>query len=118
MKVPAPTELVRARWSAYALNNVDFIMDTTHPDNEDYDANRARWRVRIEAYCLRNIFEELEIVSAEDDKVTYRAEILAFMNQPTTITEDSVFAQLDGEWKYLSGEVNTEDSKIHDIEDD
>lgn len=118
MKIPTPTDLVRARWSAYALNDADFIMDTTHPDNEEYDENRARWRIRIEAYCLRNIFNELEIVSAEDDKVTYRAEISAFMNQQTTITEDSVFAQVDGEWKYLSGDVNTEESEIHETETD
>lgn len=118
MKIPTPTDLVRARWSAYALNNADFIMDTTHPDNEDYDENRAHWRIRIEAYCIRNIFNTLEIISAEDDKVSYRAEILALLNQPMTITEDSVFAQIDGEWKYLSGEVNTEESKIHESEDE
>lgn len=116
MKIPTPTDLVRARWSAYALNDADFIMDTTHPDNEDYEENRDNWRVRIEAYSLRNIFKTLEIVPAEDDKVSYRAEILDFTNQPVTITEDSVFAQIDGAWKYLSGEVTTEESEIHESE--
>ncbi|MEO1288543.1 MAG: YchJ family metal-binding protein [Chloroflexota bacterium] len=114
MKIPTPTDLVRARWSAYALKLPDFIMQTTHPDNPDYDANFAKWRVRVEAYCLRNIFHKLEIVSAEDDKVTYRAEILAFMSQPTAITEDSVFAQKDGDWLYLDGELDTEESEIKD----
>lgn len=109
--VPTPTDLVRARYSAYALHLSDFIMQTTHPDNEAYESNFADWRFRIEAYCLRNIFDELEIISAEGDKVTYRAEIMAFFSQPTTIQEESVFAKVNGEWKYLSGELDTQESK-------
>jgi|GEM_PF-2499307 len=107
MKVPTPTDLVRARWSAYALKLPDFIIETTHPDNESYDSNVTRWRLQVEAYCLRNVFYELNIVSAEDDKVSYKADILAYMSQPITMSEDSVFAQVDGEWKFLCGEVET-----------
>lgn len=114
MSVPTPTDLVRARYSAYALNLSNFIMRTTHPDNEDYDSNFDDWRFRIESYCLRNIFNELEIVSAEEDKVTYRAEIMAFFSQSTTIHEESVFAEVNDEWKYLSGEVDTEQSQRGD----
>lgn len=111
MSVPTPTELVRARYSAYALNLSDFIIRTTHPDNEDYDSNFDDWRFRIDSYCLRNIFNELEIISAEDDKVLYHAEIMAFFSQPTMITEEAVFAKVNDEWKYLSGEVSTEQSR-------
>ena len=114
ISVPTPTDLVRARWSAYALNLADFIMETTHPDNKDYEDNFDHWRVRIEAYSLRNNFNNLEIVSADGDTVTYRAEILAFMTRPTTITEESKFAQVDGAWLYLDGDVNTEESDIKD----
>lgn len=107
MKIPTPTDLVRARWSAYALELPDFIMQTTHPDNEEYDSNFAHWRGQIEVYCVQNTFYELEILSAEDNRVTYRSDILAVKVRPMTTTEDCVFEQVNGEWKYHSGEAKT-----------
>lgn len=115
VSVPTPTDLVRARYSAYALELSDFIMQTTHPDNEEYDSNFDNWRVRVDAYCFRNLFLGLEIVSAEDDKVSYRYEMATFFSEYITeVKEDCVFAKFNDEWKYLSGEITSEEVLAED----
>lgn len=116
VSIPTPTDLVRARYSGYALQLSDFIMETTHPDNEGYDSNIDNWRVRVDAYCLRNLFLDLEIVSAEDDKVSYWYEMASLFSEGITeVKEDCIFAKVDGEWKYLSGELDFQESNIEEL---
>lgn len=112
--VPTPEALVRARYSAYALGLADFIMETTHPDNKDYEHNFDAWRPRIEGYTLRNQFNELEILSAEGNEVSYQANMMDFHIRPIIFTEESVFEQVDGEWMYLSGDAKTEEINLEE----
>ncbi|MEL6307816.1 MAG: YchJ family metal-binding protein [Chloroflexota bacterium] len=109
MKVPTPEALVRARFGAYAIGLTDYLIDTLHPDHEDQKLSETKIRAQVDAYSIRNTFLKCDIVSAEDDKVTYRAFIMAFHQDPLVYTEDAVFAQHDNKWYYLSGETHVLD---------
>jgi len=43
---PAKTalELMRSRYSAFALCKIDYIIDTTHFNNPEFTQNRKRWQ--------------------------------------------------------------------------
>ena len=100
-----PLELVRARFSAYALANIDFIMETTHPDGDSFNPKPDRWRAELEAYCFRTFFAELEILSTEENKVSYRAKILHFGMEEQQYIEHATFEQVNGRWLYVGGEM-------------
>src|SRR5687767_10981241 len=102
---PVPEALARARFAAYALGNIDFIMDTTHPESPHINKNKIRWRAELEAYVLRNHFAAFKILSAEDDKVTYEATLMEFRVQEHRYTEDARFKQVDGKWLYFDGDM-------------
>ena len=105
MNAKVPQELVRARYSAYALGLIDFIMQTTHPESKHYNANETRWRAAIRAYILQSRFLDLEILSAEDDKVSYRANIYSmFTQEAKSVLEHCTFKQENGRWLYFDDE--------------
>jgi SEC-C motif-containing protein len=111
MNIPTPEALVRARYSAYALGLDDFIMLTTHPESPHYNANKERWRATIKAYILRSRFLRLKILSAEEDKVSYRADIFSvFAGEDNTVIEHCTFKQENGKWLYLDGVHETDKS--------
>lgn len=109
MKVPTPEALVRARFGAYAIGLTDYLVNTLHPDHEDVELGLRKLVAQIEAYSIRNTFLKCDILSAEDEKVTYRAFIMAFHQDPLVYTEDAIFAKHGDLWYYLSGETHVLD---------
>jgi SEC-C motif-containing protein len=102
-------QLMRSRYSAYALGLVNYVMDTTHPDNPSFTADRAAWGEDLRRFCQVTKFQSLEIKSREGDReiafVTFRAGLL----QGTTdasFTERSKFMKVDFRWLYHSGEIS------------
>jgi SEC-C motif-containing protein len=91
---------MRSRYTAYALDNADYIMNTTHPDGPHYQANRDVWKREIEAFSQGTRFAELQILSAEGDTVTFRATLFQG-SQDVSFTEKSLFRQLDRHWLYV-----------------
>ena len=100
-----PETLVRARFVSYALRNNAFIMESTHPESPNFVKDEKRWNVQLDAYTLRNMFMDLEILSAEDDKVSYRARIVEFGTNIREYIEHANFKQEDGKWLYVDGEI-------------
>ncbi|MEZ4669590.1 MAG: YchJ family metal-binding protein [Anaerolineae bacterium] len=97
-----PEALMRSRYSAYALNLADYIIQTTHPDGEHYQADRAAWTREVELFCKNTRFEGLHIMAAHADMVTFRATL--FANQRNvSFTEISLFRRHNGRWTYFSG---------------
>lgn len=101
-KAPSPEALMRSRYVAYALNLSDYIMKTTHPDGEHFQSDKAAWKRDIEAFCKNTTFARLQILSAADDKVMFRASLFA-AGRDVSFTEISTFRQHNGHWKYFSG---------------
>ncbi len=105
-----PLELMPARYSAYAIGDVDFLIDTTHPGGPQWASDRAAWRLELVDYCRSTRFLRLEILEDELDEgagrayVTFRAH-LERDGQAVGFEERSLFLLVDGRWKYHSGEV-------------
>lgn len=100
---PEPVRLMRARFSAYALAMVDFIMLTTHPESPHSNPRVDRWGASLESYCMLNKFAALDIISSQDHRVTYTASIESLSSGLQIYTEDAEFRQIDGRWMYYDG---------------
>jgi SEC-C motif-containing protein len=89
-----PEELMRSRFSAYALGDSGYVWRTWHPrtrpEQVHLDAG-IRWT-------------RLEVIEAADDVVEFRAHFDR-ANGPGVQHERSRFAQRAGRWFYLDGEV-------------
>lgn len=46
-KAATPEQVVRARYSAYAKKQADFLMASTHPLHKDFDTDLKRWKKTI-----------------------------------------------------------------------
>jgi SEC-C motif-containing protein len=67
-KAETPEQLMRSRYSAYVVGNIDFIAKTNEPsqqDNFDYEAAET-WSKQAE-------WLGLEIISAQDNEVEFKA---------------------------------------------
>lgn len=99
---PTAEALMRSRYSAYAKGNVDYILNTTHPDHHDADIPRPVRRKQVAAFCQSTRFLKLEILDSQETTVTFHA-TLEQAGQDLSFTEKSTFARIDGAWLYLSG---------------
>ena len=67
-----PEDILKARYSAYTERKPDFIIDTTHPSNEEYDEDREAWRARILDFAAAAKFLQLVIYdSVPIDEATH-----------------------------------------------
>lgn len=102
---PRPVDLVRARYSAYALSHADFIIRTTHPDSPRYYSDIALWRAEIARFYRQTDFKTLTIVEEAGDQVHFTAD-LREIDRDFQIDERSHFKQVDGVWLYYQAEDN------------
>ncbi len=101
-------KLMRSRYSAYALNNVDYIVRTTHPRHPAVSQNLNVWKEAILNSCLKTDFERLEILSVSEQKDKAIVVFIAHLKQgeeDATFTERSYFAKVEGVWLYVNGDV-------------
>lgn len=95
-------ELMRSRYSAYALELIDYIIKTTHPKNTPQD--RVRWKKELLHFAQNTSFEELTILefTEEGDRayVTFFAK-LSQNGRDASFMERSQFEKLAGRWLYL-----------------
>ena len=65
-------DILKARYSAYTERKPDFIIDTTHPSNDEYDEDRDAWRARILDFAAAAKFLQLVIYdSVPVDEATH-----------------------------------------------
>ena len=92
-----PEALMRSRYAAYALNLVDYLIETTHPENRHLQQKKD-----IENWSRQNSWLKLEIISAVDDQVEFKAYYQS--NSKNFIHhENSIFKMKNYKWYYLSG---------------
>ncbi len=104
-KAETAEELMRARYAAYALGKIDFIMDSLDPEKDD-DVDRAN----TEAWSKQSKWLGLEILGTEkggpDDeegKVEFVARYkLKGMN--VSHHERALFRKHNGRWVFVDGE--------------
>lgn len=92
--------LMRSRYSAYAMHLADYIIKTTHPKNPHYQLDQVKWKEEILRFSNETRFEGLTILQFIDGKesayVTFIAHLIAD-GQDRLLTEKSLFVK-EGEW--------------------
>ncbi len=105
-------ELMKSRYSAYAVGDSKYIMNTTHILNTDYSEDKKTWEENIQNFMKDSNFNSLEILefldSLPEAYVTFKANI-DINGVDSTFTEKSKFIRENEKWLYVSGDFNQED---------
>ena len=96
-------ELMKSRYSAYAVGDAKYIVKTTHPNNNDYSSDLLQWIKEINTFTEGTNFEKLEIVDFIDGESEAFVTFIAILNGEKMI-EKSRFLKVDKRWLYESGE--------------
>ena len=100
-------ELMKSRFSAYAFKQSNYIIKTTHKENQDYSENILEWTKEIEIFSSNTDFDKLEIlefIKGEIESfVTFRATLFQNKNDVSFI-EKSRFKKENNIWLYVDGE--------------
>lgn len=107
---PAPHQVMRARYAAYALQKASYIMKTTHPNSPHFNNNLQEWQQDILEFCRATVFQSLKINQFEHKQrseiafVTFTAVLRHIKeDKETVMIERSEFHLCDGEWLYFQG---------------
>lgn len=104
-----PVELMRSRYSAYALSLAKYIMETTSKANPAYMENKKEWEKKILGFYKSTSFLDLIIESSSMDNehgtVTFHA-ILKQGSENVSFRETSQFEKVDGKWLYKTGVIS------------
>lgn len=101
---PTAQALMRSRYTAYSLGNIDYIEETMFgPAAEDFNASQAK------AWALSANWKQLIVVNSfvQNEKLAY-VEFMAFYEidcQQKIIHEQSEFHYFQGKWRYFDGIV-------------
>ena len=116
-----PSDILRARYTAYKLSLADYIIDTSHPKSEDYikyfeesqaslKSGRKRWEKEILALSRQNPLEYLHfnILNEKSDEnrhfVTFEAIFKESDNEILAVEEESEFLyNKEQGWLYKDG---------------
>ncbi|MAU08858.1 MAG: zinc chelation protein SecC [Anaerolineaceae bacterium] len=104
-EAPTPEALMRARYSAFALHDADFIMRTTHEDSPHRKEDRRLWIAEILAFATQTQFIALNILETTEDTVTFRAGLMQNLRD-SSFTEKSSFRCVKGKWLYVTGQYD------------
>lgn len=97
---------MRSRFAAYAAENIDYIIATTHPAGPQWHADTAWWRDQVARFSRNTIFSGLQIIRDEPGQtesfVTFRAELIGAQGD-VSFSERSRFIKVGTRWFYHSG---------------
>ena len=97
-------ELMRSRYSAFAVGDSRYIIQTTHPDHPEYSSDTKSWRADIESFCKFTEFLGLDIVEFVDGEIEAYVTFEAHLSSGL-MREKSRFLKVDGRWLYENGDI-------------
>lgn len=97
-KAPTALALMKSRYSAYATHQADYLLNTTHSSERKYYS-----REEILNWATANQWQKLEIISATENTVEFKAYFLDENNVNQVHHEFSTFKQENGSWFYVDG---------------
>jgi SEC-C motif-containing protein len=106
-RLPATAEqLMRSRFSAYALGKVDYLLATRSADKRDSENREelAQYCKSVQCVGLRIVGKEKGGAGDAEGVVTFHASLQANGRRSLHI-ETSTFAREDGRWVYVDGVV-------------
>ncbi|HEX2582783.1 MAG TPA: peptide deformylase, partial [Chlamydiales bacterium] len=102
-------QLMRSRYTAYALGLPDYIIKTTHPANPQFCHETEEWAQKISAFSSSTEFKDLEVLEFQESgsfsTVTFVAHLLQG-EKDVSFTEKSYFEKVKGKWLYRSGQLS------------
>lgn len=102
--------LVRSRFCAYALKEVDYLWKTLHPEHPDRKEDETAVKVKLRAGATALKFVRLELLDADErapgqtSRVLFTAEIYE-KGKPRGLMEASEFRHDGAGWRYFGGET-------------
>jgi SEC-C motif-containing protein len=93
-----PEDLMRARYSAFALGQVDFLLATLHPSRHHPDERAQLTRSVDKCRWLA-----LHVIAAQGSTVEFAA-FFSEQNKVGQLHEQSRFICEDGRWWYVDGD--------------
>ncbi len=97
-----PEQLMRSRYSAYALGLTDFIINTYSPDISS-TLNRSEIESGTHLDWVKLSVKSSQITSENEGFVHFKA-FYREDNQTFALEEVSRFIKIDGQWFYVEGE--------------
>lgn len=99
--------LMKSRYAAYAMQQADYIIKTTHPANPLYMQDVKAWKMHILQFSRSTEFRKLEILDFIDGDieafVTFTAHLIQ-NGQDVSFTEKSRFQKIGKQWLYKEGQ--------------
>lgn len=89
---------MKSRYSAYATHQADYLWNTTHESQRKYYS-----KADILLWATANDWQKLEIISATENTVEFKAFFLDEKKQNQIHHECSTFKQENGSWFYVDG---------------
>ncbi len=96
--VPTAEKLMRARFTAFYLNDSEYLYKTTHVSQKKY-TNKSD----ILAWAQINTWQKLEIINSTENIVEFKAYYLDQNNIPQIHHEKSTFILFQNNWYYVDG---------------
>ena len=93
---------MKSRYSAYAMNRAEYIVNTTHPNF--YEPDKTGWLKEIRDFS-KGEFQRLKIIDYGWDEKTGFVEFEALIGG-IVLHEKSRFIKENGRWYYTQGEVD------------
>ena len=104
-KANTAEQLMRSRYTAYVMKNVDYLIETTHPESRTPDLTKSirKWMKQVEWLKLHVVATEGGGELDEFGHVEFIAEYIANTG-PGRHHECSAFEKLDETWYYVGEE--------------
>ena len=101
VKAISAEKLMRSRYSAYVMAEVDYLFDTTHISKRTGLDKKG-----IEQWAKTNHWLQLEIIKAEIFSVEFKAYFRDRSGKKQVHHEKSAFVFENGNWFYVDGVFN------------
>ncbi len=98
-KAPDAETLMRSRYSAYAVNNADYLWNTTAPAERKHHKKSA-----ILKWAKSNQWIKLEVLMVTQTIVEFKAYYLDHNLKAQIHHEKSNFVRMGNSWYYIDGE--------------
>lgn len=95
---PTALALMKSRYSAYATHQADYLWNTTHGSQRKYYSKEE-----ILQWATVNQWQKLEIISATENTVEFKAYFLDKNGVNQVHHEFSTFKKENGSWFYVDG---------------
>lgn len=93
-------DLMRARYAAFVLQEIEFIYDTFHPNTRRFQQKRD-----IANWALESKWMQLEIVESKTNTVEFKAHYMDTEGNIHVHHEKSTFRQVQKVWYYVDGKI-------------